>query len=103
MELSRPLLSAYPGLKNLFNGAGDFSRMARTSSGLGVSQIQHKSVMSVDESGVEATGATGVAITLYAFFPADTEVVLDRPFLAFIVNNKKKTVLFASKVEDPTK
>ena len=57
----------------------------------------------VDEVGVEATGATGISITLYAFFPADVELVLDEPFLVFIVNRNKKTILFAGKVEDPTK
>ena len=61
-----------------------------------------KALMTVDEVGVEATGATGVSITLYAFFPADVELVLDEPFLVFIVNRNKKTILFAGKVEDPT-
>jgi serine protease inhibitor len=59
--------------------------------------------MEVDEVGIEASGATGISITLYSFFPAELEFVLDRPFLVFIVNNKKKTVLFAGKVENPTK
>ena len=97
--------------------------MAKNSEGLYVKEIHHKviwnlsilarvrcsivspmkALMTVDEVGVEATGATGISITLYAFFPADVELVLDEPFLVFIVNRNKKTILFAGKVEDPTK
>ena len=95
--------------------------MAKNHEGLYVKEIHHKvtftfssdesvinshlikALMTVDEVGVEATGATGISITLYAFFPADVELVLDQPFLAFIVNRDKKTILFAGKVEDPTR
>jgi serine protease inhibitor len=58
--------------------------------------------MDVNEKGVEATGATGAAVTLYSFFPAQVEVVLNRPFLAFIVDRKRNTIMFAGKVADPT-
>ena len=60
-----------------------------------------QALMDVNEKGVEATGATGVAVTLYSFFPAQVEVVVDRAFLAFLVDRKRNTVMFGGKVADP--
>ena len=59
--------------------------------------------MSVTEDGVEASAATGIAITLYSFFEPETELKVDRPFLAFVVNDSDDSILFAGAVNDPTK
>ena len=58
--------------------------------------------MSVNEDGVEASGATGVAITLYSFFEPENELAVDRPFLVFVVNSVDRTILFAGAINDPT-
>ena len=57
--------------------------------------------MDVTQGGVEAAAATGVTITLYSAFYPDQEVVVDRPFLHFIVEHPTNMILFSGFVNDP--
>lgn len=81
------------GLSSLFD-APDLSGIA---AGLHVAAIEHEAFIEVDEEGTRAAAATGVAV-------ADSHgptVVVDRPFLFFIVDKPTKTVLFLGRVIDP--
>lgn len=62
-----------------------------------------QAIIEADEKGIEASGATGIAITLYSFFTPDQEVIFDRPFLFFLVDNDRDLPIFAGVVENPTK
>jgi serine protease inhibitor len=57
--------------------------------------------MDVTQGGVEAAAATGVTVTLYSAFYPDVEVVVDRPFLHFIVEQPTNMILFSGFVNDP--
>lgn len=85
----------FPGLGPIFDTTADFSRMAEKSGGMYVDEIHHKAIVSVDEKGVEAVGATGLSITLYSAFEPDIKIDVNRPFAFFIVNKSNGIILFA--------
>lgn len=58
--------------------------------------------MDVNEKGVEAVGATGLTISVKAFFSPDVEVSINRPFLYFIVDKEKKNIVFAGRMDNPS-
>lgn len=93
----------FPGLGPIFDTTADFSRMAEKSGGMYVDEIHHKAIVSVDEKGVEAVGATGLSITLYSAFEPDIKIDVNRPFAFFIVNKSNGIILFAGKIKNPEK
>ena len=101
LELKKILLDSYPGIRDIFSTRGDFSRIAENTAGFAVDEIHHKAVVEVNESGVEATGATGIAIVLKSGFFPETEIIADRPFAYFIVDKKNRNILFAGVLNEP--
>ncbi|TRY80859.1 hypothetical protein TCAL_02988 [Tigriopus californicus] len=93
----------FPGLGPIFDATANFSRMAENSNGMYVDEIHHKAIVSVDEKGVEAVGATGLSITLYSAFEPDLKIDVNRPFAFFIVNKPNGIILFAGKIKNPEK
>merc|ERR1712173_506169 len=79
----RGVLKEVPGLDKLFAQNADYSRMAEGA--LSVGAINHKAVIEVTPSGVEAAAATSVSVVNRAAFGPDVSIDLDRPFLYFIV------------------
>lgn len=61
-----------------------------------------KAVVDVNPNGVEASAATGISVVPYSAFVPDLLVVLDHPFLYFIVEKSTRVILFAGVVENPT-
>lgn len=65
--------------------------------------VLFQAIVSVDEKGVEAVGATGLSITLYSAFEPDIKIDVNRPFAFFIVNKSNGIILFAGKIKNPEK
>jgi serpin B len=60
----------------------------------------HQAFVSVDEKGTEAAAATAV-IAGVTSAPPPAEMIVDRPFLFFILQNSTGEMLFAGQVVDP--
>ena len=68
-----------------------------------LTDLELQAIIEADEKGIEASAATGIAITLYSFFTPDQQIVFDRPFVFFLVDNQRDLPIFAGVVENPTK
>ena len=90
------------GMAVAFDGAqADFSGLnASGSKGLYISEVKHKTVISVDEKGTEAAAVTSVVIDESANW-AEIELVFDRPFLYGIMDLKTGLPLFVGILENP--
>ena len=60
----------------------------------------HQADIAVDEKGTTAAAATGVIVVTIS---VEVPLVVDRPFLFFIVHQPTNTLLFAGRVVDPAK
>ena len=63
-----------------------------------VSTAVHKAFVSVDEKGTRASGATGVGIDTYS---RRRQIVINRPFLFYIMCRRTNTIMFTGKVSQP--
>ena len=63
-----------------------------------ISDIEHKTVVKVDESGTVAAGATEAELVLQSM-PID--MIMDRPFFYAIVDGKTGALLFVGTLIDP--
>ncbi len=84
----------------------DFSGVTGSSdetSRIHISQVEHKALIDVNESGTEAAAATAVEFAARGVAPqAMDDVTIDRPFLFAIVERGSGTVLFMGRVSDPS-
>jgi serpin B len=98
------------GMKSAFNipeGSANFERMAprKPDDYLYISDVFHKTFISVDEKGTEAAAATAVAMARAAGImrPQEpVEVKVDHPFLFAIQHRASGACLFLGHVVDPT-
>ena len=63
-----------------------------------VSEVKHKTYMRVDEAGTEAAAATSIGIGPTSFSPG---VLVDKPFLLIIHEQKTNAILFMGKIMNP--
>ena len=88
-------------------GSADFGRMAprKPEDYLYISEVIHKTWLSLDENGTEAAAATAVMIRAGAMLrpnpPPPVEVRVDRPFLFAIQHVPSGACLFLGRLEDP--
>ncbi|XP_061603038.1 alpha-1-antitrypsin homolog [Cololabis saira] len=96
-ETLRPM-----GIINAFQDNADFSGISDTVT-LRVSKVFHKTTLDVTEKGTEATAATYILLPGSApdYIPPHP-VIIDRPFLVFIMENPTGSILFMGKVRNPT-
>lgn len=83
-------------------GKADFSGMLNGNSNDFISQILHKTHIELDREGTRAAAITGV-LTLGAAPPlpgSNIEVILDRPFIYFILDNADKTPVFVGRADN---
>lgn len=88
------------GMRSAFSSEADFSGIDGTRS-LFISDVVHKSWVSVDEAGTEAAAATAVVMAGSAGPTETIKVTLDRPFLFLIRDRATGAVLFLGRVANP--
>lgn len=89
------------GMVDAFGGAADLSGVTGTAD-LVIDDVLQKSVITVDEEGMEAAAATAViAVETSAQLP-DRELVLDAPFLFVAVERSTLAPLVVGWIGDPT-
>ncbi|XP_058234788.1 alpha-1-antitrypsin homolog [Hemibagrus wyckioides] len=86
------------GIVDAFSDNADFSGMSEETK-LKASKVLHQAVLKVDEKGTEAAAATTIEIMPMSL--PDT-MILNRPFLVFIVEDSTKSILFMGKISNPT-
>ena len=64
-----------------------------------ISEVKHKTFVSVDEEGTEAAAVTSVGIALESLPPS---MIVNRPFVFIIHERESGTNLFMGKVKDPS-
>ncbi len=89
------------GMEHAFDGRADFSKMdADLKEGLYISEVLHKTFISVDEKGTKAGAVTKVEIRDTAGPVSEARVILDRPFVYAIIDNATNLPLFIGTVVD---
>jgi serpin B len=88
------------GMKDAFDGRlADFSGMAQES--LALSHVLHKTMLGVDEHGVEAAAATAVPLT-WSSAPESKSINVEHPFFFGLYDRPTATWLFLGHVVDPS-
>lgn len=101
IEGSYQLEKIFPklGIRDLFTSRADLGGFTNHSN-IQVSQMVHKAVVEVDESGTQAAAATGAVFAFRSARVGPQMMVFNRPFLMVIVN--AESVFFLGKVARPT-
>ncbi len=107
MQLSDQLKAL--GMKTAFDdphGSANFDGIAprKPDDYLAISEVFHKTFLSVDEGGTEAAAATAVVMMAFAMESPQNqppEVHVDHPFLFAIQDRKSGACLFLGRVTDP--
>jgi serpin B len=86
------------GLNIAFTDQADFSGISTVD--LQISDVIHKTYISVNEEGTEAAAVTAVVFEITSIGPP-SEITFDRPFLFVITENSSKSILFIGKVAEP--
>ena len=79
------------GMSTAFSDSADFSGISQ--SGLFISDVLHKTKISVTEEGTRAVAATGVVMSAAPY--GDKQVILNRPFMYMIIDTETMLPLFA--------
>ncbi|XP_006990990.2 serine protease inhibitor A3N-like isoform X1 [Peromyscus maniculatus bairdii] len=88
------------GIREVFSTQADLSGITGAKD-LRVSQVVHKAVLDVAETGTEAAAATGVKFTLMSAKLDPFILSFDRPFLMIIFDTNTQTPLFLAKITNP--
>ncbi|KAM5340986.1 plasma serine protease inhibitor-like isoform 1-T2 [Glossophaga mutica] len=101
MEGSYQLEKVLPklGIRDIFTSQADLTGLTDHSN-IQVSEMVHKAVVEVDESGTKAAAATAMVFAFRSARIGAQVVVFDRPFLMMIVDNTEN-VLFLGRVTRP--
>lgn len=86
------------GMEVAFDDRADFTGI-NAGGGLMISEVKHKTLVNVDETGTEAAAVTSVGIVDTAA-PADL-IRFDRPFLFAIRERTSGAILFLGRIMDP--
>jgi len=91
------------GITDAFSPLANFSGMDGARD-LFISAVVHKAFIDVDEEGIEAAAATGVAIrSMAVMMPQPIPIFrADHPFIFLIRDNHSGSILFLGRLADPT-
>ena len=90
------------GIKAAFSKSADFSKM-NGKSNLFIDEVIHKAIVEVTEKGTEAAAATAVVVReKSAIIKDNPKVMINRPFIFVIRENKNNAILFVGKYVKPT-
>ncbi|MBN2442551.1 MAG: hypothetical protein JXJ04_14450, partial [Spirochaetales bacterium] len=87
------------GMTDAFTNNADFSGIDGAYD-LAIDDVFHKSFISVDEKGTEASAATTI-VYYPPSIPEQRTMTINRPFLYFIVNDDTGTILFFGRLLEP--
>ncbi|XP_040916083.1 protein Z-dependent protease inhibitor-like [Toxotes jaculatrix] len=101
MEQSYSLQNLLPemGMASIFSNSANLTRLSKNAR-IQVSEVLHKAVIEVDETGTTAAAATTIGITPYSL---PRTFIINRPFFFFIYHEDTNCLLFMGRVIDPTK
>lgn len=90
------------GMPTAFDGENaDFSQLGQTSAGnIYISQVLHKTYISVDTLGTKAGAATKVEMNAMGAIQSEWSVTLNRPFVYMIIDNTTNLPIFIGAVTD---
>lgn len=88
------------GIRDIFSTEADLSAITGAK-GLKVSQVVHKSVLDVAETGTEAAAATGVKLIPLSGKLNPLTVYFNRPFLMIISDTETEIASFLAKISNP--
>lgn len=90
------------GMPSAFLPSANFQKMGETLTGaLCISEVKHKTFISVDEAGTKAGAVTSVAMNECAAAPIEPiEVILDRPFVYCIFDTETNIPIFIGTVNN---
>jgi serpin B len=96
-----PALEAL-GMKTAFTWEANFSKMSSLKP-LYIGAVQQQAVVDVDELGTEAAAVTTITVvtTVAPYYPNPFQMIVNRPFLFFIVDRPSSTILFSGAVYNP--
>ena len=86
------------GIAFCTSNEADFSALARLAC---ISDVEHKTVVEVDESGTVAAGATTVTIGIDAVPEAQFAMTMDHPFFYAIQDDETGELLFIGVLMNP--
>uniref|UniRef100_A0A8C6UC54 Serpin domain-containing protein n=1 Tax=Neogobius melanostomus TaxID=47308 RepID=A0A8C6UC54_9GOBI len=86
------------GMNDAFGDTADFSGISEEVK-LKVSKASHQAMLSVDETGTEAAAVTTIEVMPMSM---PEKMVLNRPFLMFILEHSTRSILFMGKINNPT-
>ena len=89
------------GMGIAFEQSADFSGMRPTPPALNISEVKHKSYISVDEKGTEAAAATSVTVVATSAPINNFDMTINRPFFFSIIDNESGTILFMGSIVNP--
>ncbi|HKE37860.1 MAG TPA: serpin family protein [Candidatus Baltobacteraceae bacterium] len=100
-ELNAPLSTL--GMSVAFEpGSADFSKLVEPPQHAFISLVVHRAFVRVDEEGTEAAAATAVTMRALAIRqPPETRMIVDRPFLMAIRDDRTKQILFLGAIYHP--
>ena len=99
-EMGMP--SAFDPERADFAGMDGRSCLARDPECLSISDVLHRSFVSVDEAGTEAAAASAVVVVGSPLAPEEfLEVAFDRPFIFVVRHVQSGTILFVGRILDP--
>jgi serine protease inhibitor len=90
------------GMADAFTAQADFSAMS--TSDVLISNVTHKTILEVDETGTEAAAVTTIeAVATSALILSDKPftMVVDRPFFVAIVDQQTGLPFFMGQISDP--
>ncbi|XP_054652281.1 serine protease inhibitor 2.1-like [Dunckerocampus dactyliophorus] len=101
MEQSYSLNNILPelGFNSIFTHTANLTGLSKDVS-LQVSEVLHKAVIEVDETGTTAAAATTIGIIPYSL---PRTFIVNRPFFFFIYHEDTKALLFMGRMINPTK
>ena len=91
------------GLASIFNSSADFSGITGDN-GLFISNVLHKAIIEVNESGTEASAATAVIVSRSAVVGKESKPIIfkaDHPFIFLIREKSTGTILFMGNLAKP--
>ncbi|XP_008398313.1 protein Z-dependent protease inhibitor [Poecilia reticulata] len=86
------------GMTSLFSNSANLTQLSMEP-GLKISEVLHKAVVEVDETGTTAAASTTIGITPYSL---PKMFVINRPFFFFIYHEDTNCLLFMGRVINPS-